>query len=437
LTELTPDDVRRWDAAAVLKVFQVANGRADTMQKFGDDLGQVGQNLADWEGEAGAAFQGSLGRARTDIESDGRESRQVGAAVSDAWEDVQITRGMMSEVDETAQGLGFTITPDWKVDIGNAGLLMGTTEARLEQQILQGQLDTVKVKAHTTDHELATAMRAAVGDVKLNQDGREIPQAPAPPPSDKTVPGPRPGDPRYDYHDGEQHPPPTMIPGANVIPLADNPPGFPPVGPGSQRDQNWQTYLNGQNADGSRRVAAGVPPAALPNPEAVQDKGLQAIGAAGRQQGISYAWGGNQSPYGPTKGQGDGGGDATKNHDENRIGYDCGGLVRFSMFEATGHDAFEHNGPSGKGTDQLDSSKYLTPVEGGIPGSRVGQFAQPGDVLVFGDPGHQKFSGTDTHHTGIYLGNGVIINAPGSGQAVRVDPLSQWAREPTDILRPQ
>ena len=68
----------------MLKVFQVANGRADTMQKFGDDLGQVGQNLADWEGEAGAAFQGSLGRARTDIESDGRESRQVGAAVSDA-----------------------------------------------------------------------------------------------------------------------------------------------------------------------------------------------------------------------------------------------------------------------------------------------------------------------------------------------------------------
>ena len=54
----------------MLKVFQVANGRADTMQKFGDDLGQVGQNLADWEGEAGAAFQGSLGRARTDIESD-------------------------------------------------------------------------------------------------------------------------------------------------------------------------------------------------------------------------------------------------------------------------------------------------------------------------------------------------------------------------------
>jgi uncharacterized protein YukE len=173
MSDLTPDDVRRWDPAAVLKVFQVANDRAGTLQTFGDDLGQVGQNLADWEGEAGAAFQGSLGRARTDIEADGRESAQVASAVCDAWEDVHITKGMMSEVDQTASGLGFTITKDWKVDIGTAGLLMGSTEAQLEQQILQSELDTVKTKAHTTDHELATAMRAAVGDAKLDQNGRE------------------------------------------------------------------------------------------------------------------------------------------------------------------------------------------------------------------------------------------------------------------------
>ena len=47
-------------------------------------LGQVGQKLADWEGEAGTAFHSSLGRARTVIEADGRESRQVASTVSDA-----------------------------------------------------------------------------------------------------------------------------------------------------------------------------------------------------------------------------------------------------------------------------------------------------------------------------------------------------------------
>jgi hypothetical protein len=96
--------------------------------------------------------------------------------VSTAWEDVQITKGMMNEVDSTAQDLGFT--PDWRVDTGTAALLMGTAEAQLEQQILQQQLDTVKVKAHTTDHELASAIRAALGDTQLDQNGREIPKAP-------------------------------------------------------------------------------------------------------------------------------------------------------------------------------------------------------------------------------------------------------------------
>jgi cell wall-associated NlpC family hydrolase len=108
------------------------------------------------------------------------------------------------------------------------------------------------------------------------------------------------------------------------------------------------------------------------------------------------------------------------------------------MFQATGEDPFEHTGPQGAGTDLLDTSKYLTPIHvpGGVTGATAGQVAQPGDVLVFGNKGHEAFSGSGTHHTGIYLGNGVIIDAYGSGVPVRTDPLEQWGKEPTDILRP-
>ena len=113
MSGLTPDDVRRWDAEAVLKVFQVANARGQTLHRFGEDLGQTGQLLAEWHGEAGSAFHSSLGRLRADIERDGHESTQVGAAVSTASADVQTCKGMMSEVDETAETLGFTITEDW------------------------------------------------------------------------------------------------------------------------------------------------------------------------------------------------------------------------------------------------------------------------------------------------------------------------------------
>lgn len=172
MTDLTPDDVRRWDATAVLKVFQVATNRATTLHQFGEDLGQTGQLLAEWQGEAGSAFQSSLGRLRTDIDKDGHESTQVGAAVSTASADVQVCKSMMSEVDGTAESLGFTITEDWKVNVtDSAALLMGPEEAELQRQVLQADLDAVKIKAHTTDHELATAIRTAVSDPQLGADG--------------------------------------------------------------------------------------------------------------------------------------------------------------------------------------------------------------------------------------------------------------------------
>jgi uncharacterized protein YukE len=172
MTELTPNDVRRWDAEAVLKVFHVANARGQTLDRFGEDLGQTGQLLAEWHGEAGSAFHGSLGKLRTDIERDGQESRQVAGAVGTCWEDVKVCKSMMSAVDETAETLGFTITEDWKVGVGDtAVLLMGAPEAELQRQILQTDLDAVKVKAHATDHELAAAMRAAVSDGAFGSGG--------------------------------------------------------------------------------------------------------------------------------------------------------------------------------------------------------------------------------------------------------------------------
>ncbi len=178
MSQLTPSDVRRWDSAAILKVFQVANARAGTLQHLGEGLGQVDAQLQGWQGEGGDAFRADLGKVRTDIEADGHQSRQVGAAVSTLWEDVEICKSMMSEIDETAQANGWTMTDGWKVDIGNTWLLMGSEEAELQRQILQSQLDTLNAKAHATDHELAVALNAAVGQTQLDYNGREIPQAP-------------------------------------------------------------------------------------------------------------------------------------------------------------------------------------------------------------------------------------------------------------------
>ena len=40
---------------------------------------------------------------------------------------------------------------------------------------------------------------------------------------------------------------------------------------------------------------------------------------------------------------------------------------------------------------------------------------KPGDLVFFGDP---------AHHVGIYVGNGNMINAPHTGDVVKVQPLN-------------
>lgn len=413
MSQLTPSDVRRWDSAAILKVFQVANARAGTLQFLGQDLGQVDAQLAQWQGEGGDAFRADLGKARKDIEADGHQSRQVGAAVSTLWEDVEICTSMMKEIDETAQANGWTITDDWKVDIGDTALLMGSEEAELQRQILQSQLDTLNTKAHATDHELATALNAAVGETQLDYNGREIPQAPPQPGDGKTTPAdqlPLPAK-------GGHAPFPTEATKDNNSPdmshhLADNPTPSP--------------LLAGLSADQWRqRLAHFKPGDPLPDPRTpTGDKAIDALANAVGQQNTTYAWGGNKSKDGPSQGQGDTGQGANKYHDWDRYGYDCGGLVRYSVEQGAGIDV-------GQGTNSIDTDPNFSHPAGGVPSSAVVGTAQPGDVLVFG--GSRPYAGAGTDHTGIYIGNGYMINAPDSGDPVRVDAVA--GQGPTDILR--
>lgn len=134
--------------------------------------------------------------------------------------------------------------------------------------------------------------------------------------------------------------------------------------------------------------------------------------------------GANKSTDGPSRGQGDNGQGANQNHDWDRYGYDCGGLVRYSVAQGAGFDV-------GQGTNSIDSNSLFAHPGGGLPSSAVVGKAHPGDVLVFG--GARPYAGASTDHTGIYIGNGYMINAPESGEPVRVDPVA--GHGPADILR--
>jgi uncharacterized protein YukE len=168
---LTPSEVKRWDVGAIHSVFETASGRAATLQHLGDNLQQVHNVLADWQGEAGDAFRADVGKVRRDIDADGAESKRVAAAVSQAEADVRACKTELDDIERAAEANGWIITPDWRIDVGNTGIGLDPISFAAEQQAMQDALNACKVHAHTADHELATAIRGAVGEGALDAAG--------------------------------------------------------------------------------------------------------------------------------------------------------------------------------------------------------------------------------------------------------------------------
>lgn len=127
-------------------------------------------------------------------------------------------------------------------------------------------------------------------------------------------------------------------------------------------------------------------PLAAGDPRAAQ----VAISWAFAEIGIPYSWGGGDRS-GPTYGFAQGAGTR---------GFDCSGLTLF----AYGH--------AGIALDHYTGSQYLQ-------GLRVSRYADllPGDLMFFASDVHDA---STIHHVGIYIGGDKIIEAPHTGDVVKV-----------------
>lgn len=111
------------------------------------------------------------------------------------------------------------------------------------------------------------------------------------------------------------------------------------------------------------------------------------------QVGARYAWGGGIAT-GPSEGFGSG---------QGVVGFDCSGLVLFAAYQASG------------GALRLPHSADLQ-TRTGTPVDLSD--LQPGDVISFTRPGE-----TVAHHVGIYVGDGLMVHAPQTGERVRVESV--------------
>ncbi|MET9514545.1 NlpC/P60 family protein [Streptomyces sp. NPDC002994] len=133
----------------------------------------------------------------------------------------------------------------------------------------------------------------------------------------------------------------------------------------------------------------------------------KAVRTACSQIGVWYSWGGGHGPApGPTYGMVDPT-DPASEHDPQRRGFDCSGLVRYAYAEATGQDIL--NGTAHSQYNTAHATARFGPSEGTGP-------LVPGDLLVYGNA-------RKVHHIAIYLGAGKMVEAKQSGTRIMVSDV--------------
>ncbi|MFC7955628.1 NlpC/P60 family protein [Rhodococcoides kroppenstedtii] len=125
--------------------------------------------------------------------------------------------------------------------------------------------------------------------------------------------------------------------------------------------------------------------------ELVIDRGMSVLGTP-------YSWGGGNE-NGPTKGIRDGG-VADSYGDYNKVGFDCSGLMMYAF--------------GGLGISLPHYTGYQYTAGKQVPSSQM----KRGDMLFWG-PGASQ-------HVALYLGDGTMLEAPQSGDVVKVSPV-RWS----------
>ena len=122
---------------------------------------------------------------------------------------------------------------------------------------------------------------------------------------------------------------------------------------------------------------------------------------------VWYTWGGGHGPQpGPTYGMVDPS-DPASEHDPQRLGFDCSGLVRHAYAEATGSDIL--NGVA-------DAQYYTHRAAGRFTAAQGLDPLLPGDLLVWGTSQHIR-------HIALYLGAGRMAEAKQSGTKLMVSDV--------------
>ena len=165
------------------------------------------------------------------------------------------------------------------------------------------------------------------------------------------------------------------------------------VGGLQEQRQRYLEWLAAKPREEEERARAAAAAAGRPVGGPVGGGVATVIARALAQQGVPYAWGGGNA-NGPTRGIRDGG-IADSFGDYNKVGFDCSGLMIYA-FAGAGIRLPHYSGY------QYESGRKVPLAQ-----------RRPGDMLFWATGGR-------IHHVALYIGDGMMVEAPYSGSRVRV-----------------
>ena len=202
--------------------------------------------------------------------------------------------------------------------------------------------------------------------------------------------------------------------GATTAPAAQETPATPETEAAAETPETPETPATPETPDTgvapeapatpenpAEAIADALDPSSPDDSGTAEEKIERVIKRAESQLGLPYAWGGGNY-HGPTKGIRDGG-VADAHGDYNKVGFDCSGLMMYAFY--------------GVGIELQHYSGYQYTAGKQVPSSQ----AKRGDMLFW--PGH----------VALYLGDGKMIEAPQSGDVVKVSDVRWGGMQPMAV----
>lgn len=166
-------DIDRWNVADIDAVFAACSSEAQHCEATSARLKNL-QTFQTWDGQAADAAKSSVGRTRVDVDAHGKHVGAIAEAANTARAEVEMIKAKLAALRSDASVQGFMIDADGTVR-STVQTVVSAADAALiaaRREALQIRVNQLLINAQMVDADLARAIRAADGELSVDDVAR-------------------------------------------------------------------------------------------------------------------------------------------------------------------------------------------------------------------------------------------------------------------------